>query len=117
MKEAARQIALNVSGAALVCATLAMLGYVGWGLMNKEMALNNKDAMMLFLGVLLAKYSDLIAFFFGSSATSKKQAEAIEKQVETIHMAQAALTPSIDSTVVPVAAGESVTVTADEEKP
>lgn len=115
MKEAARQIALNVSGAALVCATLAMLGYLGWGLMNKEVALNNKDAMMLFLGVLLAKYSDLIHFFFGSSSGSKKQAETIEKQASTIQTAQAALTPSIDSTVVPVAAGESVTVTADDQ--
>jgi hypothetical protein len=115
MKEAARQLALNISGAALVVSTLGMLGYVGWGLMNKEMALNNKDAMMLFLGVLLAKYSDLIAFFFGSSASSKKQSETIDKLAETTRTAQEMPAPVKADTTVTLEAGESATVKAEDQ--
>ena len=113
MKEAVRQLALNVSGAALVIATLGMLGYVGWGLMNKEMSLNNKDAMMLFLGVLLAKYSDLIAFFFGSSAASKKQAETIDKLADTTRTAQELPAPVKPDKSIGLEAGETVEVKAD----
>lgn len=113
MKEAARQAALNVSGAALVCATIGMLGYVGWGLMNKEVSLNNKDAMMLFLGVLLAKYSDLIAFFFGSSAASKKQSETIDKLADTTKAAQELPAPIKADRTVNLDAGETVEVKAD----
>jgi hypothetical protein len=114
MKEAARQLALNISGAALVVSTLGMLGYVGWGLMNKEMALNNKDAMMLFLGVLLAKYSDLIAFFFGSSASSKKQSETIDKLAETTRTAQELPPPAKADKSVSLDPGETVEVKADQ---
>lgn len=113
MKEHTRQLALNVSGGLLVFATLAMLGYVGWGLMNKEMALNNKDAMMLFLGVLLAKYSDLIAFFFGSSASSKKQSETIDKLAETTRVAQDMPAPLKADKSVGLEPGETVEVKAD----
>lgn len=113
MKEHARQMALNVSGGLLVVATIAMLGYVGWGLMNKEMALNNKDAMMLFLGVLLAKYSDLIAFFFGSSASSKKQGETIDKLAETTRTAQEMPAPVKPDKSIGLEAGETVEVKAD----
>lgn len=113
MKEHTRQLALNVSGGLLVASTLIMLGYVGWGLMNKEVALNNKDAMMLFLGVLLAKYSDLIAFFFGGSSQSKKQAETINKQADAIITAQASPAPATPDATVTIEPGETATVKAD----
>lgn len=79
-RQEVRQAALNVSGGLLVIATVSMLAYLGWALVNKEVSINNKDALMLLLGALIAKYGDLVGFFFGSSAGSKKQAETIEKQ-------------------------------------
>lgn len=112
MKDA-RQLALNVSGGLLVAATLIMMGYLCWGLLNKEIALNNKDAMMLVLGVLLAKYSDLIGYFFGGSSQSKKQAETIDKLADTTKTAQAAALPSVEP-AIPLGPGESVKVTADD---
>lgn len=111
MREQLRQVALNISGGILVIATLGFLAYLCWGLVNKEIALNNKDAMMLVLGVFLAKYSDLIAYFFGSSSTSKRQAETLDKIAETAKVATQAAVPT---PTIPVAPGESVTVEGKE---
>lgn len=112
MKESLRQVALNVSGGILVVATIGFLGYLCWGLVNKEIALNNKDAMMLVLGVFLAKYSDLIAYFFGSSSTNKRQAETLDKMAETAKtVSQAAVPPQ---PTIPVGPGEHVTVEGKE---
>lgn len=112
MNPHARQLALNVSGGCLVIATLGFLAYLCWGLLNKEIAMNNKDAMMLVLGVFLAKYSDLIAFFYGSSQTNKRQADTIDKLASTAQVAQEALTPSPPT--VRLDPGESATVKATE---
>ena len=103
-----RQLALNVTGGLLVVATLGFLAFMTWGLVEREIALSNKDAMMMALGVFLAKYSDLIAFFFGSSHTNKRQAETVEKLASTVQ-AHAPSSPSI-----PVSPGESVTVEGKE---
>lgn len=112
MKEQLRQIALNISGAILVVATIGFLGYLCWGLVNKEIALNNKDAMMLVLGVFLAKYSDLIAYFFGSSSTNKRQSETLDKMADTAKtVAQAAAPPAPSIGLSP---GEQVTVEGKE---
>lgn len=112
MNPHARQLALNVSGGCLVIATLGFLAYLCWGLLNKEIAMNNKDAMMLVLGVFLAKYSDLIAFFYGSSQTNKRQADTIDKLASTAQVAQDALTPP--QPTVRLDPGESATVKATE---
>lgn len=107
-----RQLALNVSGGILVVATLGFLSYLCWGLVNREISLNNKDAVMMVLGVFLAKYSDLIAFFYGSSSGHKKQSETIDKLATTAAAAQEALTPS--NPTVRLEPGESATVKASE---
>lgn len=108
-----RQVALNFSGAIMVVATVSMVWYMCWGLMNKEIALNNKDAVMLALGVLLAKFSDIIGYFFGSSQHQKTQSETIDKLASTAQTAQAALTPAANA--IPVASGESITVVGTDD--
>ena len=110
-----RQAALNVSGGILVVATLGLLGYLCWGLIHREIAINNKDAMMLVLGVLLAKYSDLIAFFFGGSSQTKRQTETIDKLAETAQAAQAAL-PTNGKPDVVIEPGQTATVSAQDDK-
>jgi hypothetical protein len=103
----ARQVALNVSGGLLVVATVVFLGYFSWGILNKEIPISNRDAVMLVLGGLLAKYSDLISYFFGSSHTNKQQTETLDKMADAAKtVAQtAAPTPT-----VAVSPGEQVTV-------
>jgi predicted CDP-diglyceride synthetase/phosphatidate cytidylyltransferase len=107
MKEDVRQAALNVSGGILVASTMGFLAYLCWGLVNREIALNNKDAMMLVLGVLLAKYSDLIQYFFGSSSSNKKQAETISALADTAKTVAQTAAPTPSMSVSP---GEQVTV-------
>lgn len=89
MNPETRQVALNVSGGLLVAATLIFMAYMVWALMNREIALNNKDIINMVLGVFLAKYSDLISFFFGSSHQNKRQTETID------HLSKAATAPSV----------------------
>jgi len=105
-----RQTAINVSGGILVIATLALLAYLCWGLIHREIALNNKDAMMLVLGVLLAKYSDLIAFFFGGSSEAKRQSETIEKLADTANQVASNGHSKPDVVIEP---GQTATVKAD----
>lgn len=111
MKREAHRTALNVSGGLLVVATVAFLGYFSWGILNKEIPVSNRDAVMLVLGGLLAKYSDLISFFFGSSHTNKQQAETLDKMAETARTVSQAAVPSPSMTVSP---GEQVTVEGKE---
>ena len=111
MKEA-RQVALNVSGGLLVVATVALLSYFSWGILNKEIPISNRDAVMLVLGGLLAKYADLISFFFGSSHTNKQQSETLDKLAETARVATQTASPSPPATMV--GPGESVTVEGKE---
>lgn len=108
MNPEVRQAALNISGGLLVVATLGFLAYMTWGLVEREIALSNKDALMMALGVFLAKYSDLIAFFFGSSHTTKKQAETVDKLASTVQ----SQTPTVPT--IQVSPGDSVTVKGEE---
>lgn len=107
-----RQLVLNVTAAGLAAATVALVFLATWFLFNRELALNNRDAVMLVLGVLLAKYSDLHAFFFGSSSQTKRQAETIDKLADTTAKAQEAANPS-PAPAVTLAPGEKATVAAE----
>lgn len=110
----ARQAAINFGGILIVISTVGMLVYLCWGLLNREMPLTNKDAMMLVIGVLLAKYSDIVAWFFGGSADNKRQTETIETLAATAKTAGEALTANVDPGIE-LKPGESVTVAADAD--
>ena len=68
--------------------------------------------------ILQSIFMVLVGYLWGNSAGNKTKDSTIGALADTAKAAQAALAPlgSTDSTVVPVAAGESVTVKADEEK-
>lgn len=109
--------ALNIAGSFIAAGLIALLGFATWALIYKEVPVSNRDALMVVIGILSMNVGQVVSFFFGSSATNKKQAETIEKQASTIQTAQAALAPLATSeTVVPVAVGESVTVTGEASK-
>lgn len=103
--------ALNIAGSFIAGGLIALLGFATWALIYREVPVSNRDALMVVIGILSMNVGQVVSFFFGSSATNKKQAETIDTQATTIKTQMAPLT---DSTVVPVAAGESVTVKADQ---
>lgn len=111
--------ALNIAGSLIAGGLIALLGFATWALIYREVPAPNRDALMVVIGILSMNVGQVVSFFFGSSATNKKQAETIEKQATTIQTAQAALAPlaGTDSTVVHVVPEESVTVMGKEAKP
>lgn len=111
MAEAKRE-ALNIAGGFIAGGLIALLGFATWALIYREVPVSNRDALMVVIGILSMNTGQVVSFFFGSSATTKRQAETIDKQATAIQSAQAALSPDVN--VVPVAAGEAVTVKADD---
>ncbi len=105
---------LNWAGMAIVNALTLMLAFCLWALVTREVPAANKEAFLILIGVLARDFGTVVGWFFGGSITSKQQTDTIDKQATAIQAAQTALTPASDATVVPVAAGESVTVKADE---
>lgn len=108
----ARREALNIAGGFVAGGLIALLGFATWALIYREVPVSNRDALMVVIGILSMNTGQVVSFFFGSSSTTKKQAETIDKQASAIQTAQAALTP--EANVVPVAAGEAVTVRAED---
>lgn len=79
----ARQFSINLGGVLIVTSVVGILIYLCWALLNQEMPITNKDALMMIIGVVLAKFSDIVAWFFGGSAENKKQSETIDKLADT----------------------------------
>lgn len=104
---------LNIAGAFVAAGLIAILGFVTWALVFAEVPEANQNALTLLIGILSANVGVVVGFFFGSSVTSKKQAETIDKQASTLQAAQAALAPTTDATVT-LAPGNTATVKADE---
>lgn len=105
---------LNVAGSLIAFAMICLLGGTLMALIRLEVPQANRDALMVVIGILSSNVGTIINFFFGSSATNKKQAETIDKQAATIQEAQSALAPLADTKpTVQLAPGEVATVAAD----
>ena len=64
---------------------------------KSEMPASNKDVGLLVIGVLAAKFSDVVAYFFGSSKSSSDKSEAVNDAAK--ELAKNSVTKSIDNTV------------------
>lgn len=105
--------AVNYSGAVIGILLVGILAFLSWALVYVEVPDKNETAMNVLLGILSTQVGIVIGFHFGSSVNNKRLTDATASQAETIKAAQAALAPVVDTTVIPVAAGEQVTVKAD----
>lgn len=107
---------LNVAGSFIAFAMICLLGGTLLALVRLEVPQPNRDALMVVIGILSSNVGTIINFFFGSSATNKKQAETIDKQASTIQEAQSALAPLAESKpAVTLEPGESATVKATDQ--
>jgi CDP-diglyceride synthetase len=62
----AKEIYMYALGAMIVLGIFAITVFV----LYREMPATNKDLMLMILGVLLAKFADVIGYFYGSSKGS-----------------------------------------------
>lgn len=89
-----QQMAINAGGTLVALVILTVLAYLVYALVNFEVPVANRDAMMLVAGGVLTQTSQIVGWFFGSSLTNKRQADTIE------HLSKAAVpqAPVIDAT-------------------
>lgn len=103
-----RQEILNYAGAIVAVMLLITLGFLSYALVFVEIPVGNNNTLTILVGILSANVGTVVGFFFGSSASAKKQTETID----TMARSQAASANTPESTVT-LAPGESATVSAE----
>lgn len=71
----AKEIYMYVLGAMIVLGIFILT----WFFLYKEMPIGNKDIMLMLIGAMLAKFSDVVAYFFGSSKGSTDKNDLLYK--------------------------------------
>lgn len=80
---------LNITGALLALALVVLLGLAMRALLIAPVPASNHDVLLIVLTVLSTNITAIVAFYFGSSASNKKQADTINAQANTIASAAA----------------------------
>lgn len=82
---------LNLAGGFIAVALVGLIFFIAWAFIFREMPANNREPMLMLLGIVSTNVAQVVGFFFGSSYGAKKQSETID------HLSKAALpaTPQI----------------------
>ena len=104
---------LNIAGGFVAASLVAITAFLTWALVFRAVPTDNREPLLMLIGVLANLMTFVVGYFFGSSQTSRMKDAAIESQANTIRSAQAALAPS--EPAIPVSPGESVTVEGKPE--
>ena len=75
MKRSQKEWYMYALGALIVAGFFAIL----WVMFGKEMPASNKDIGLMVIGALVAKFSDVVNYFYGSSKGSADKTEAMSK--------------------------------------
>jgi CDP-diglyceride synthetase len=73
MKKENKELYMYILGAIIVIAFFATI----YLLAKVEMPLTNKDLLLIVIGALVAKFGDVVAYFFGSSKGSADKNEML----------------------------------------
>jgi hypothetical protein len=104
----ARQSTLNVVGGVIGVVLVLILGFMAWALVYRAIPDQNESTLNVLLGILSTQVGIVVGFYFGSSVSSKRQTETIDKLADTARAAMPATTP--DVTLEP---GQTATVAAE----
>jgi hypothetical protein len=113
-----REDSQEVTRATLSVIIILLVAWVMLTLFNVQIPDANRDAVMMVLGALLLRLSDVYAFHFNSSAGSQKKDNTISKMADTVQKVADLPPPPVGPTNgnITLAPGEEVKVEA-EEKP
>lgn len=106
------RLTLNLSAGFVAGVVLCTMAFIAWALVYVEIPKANETTLVQFVGALQALAGLIVGFFFGSSHTSKQQAETLDKVAETARVATQTAAPMPPATMV--GPGESVTVEGKE---
>jgi uncharacterized membrane protein len=103
---------LHLAGAAIAVGLIALLGYCTHALIHTTVPPENKDPLLVVIGILSMNVGAVISYFFGNTADRKRQSDTIEKLADTAKAVQAASMTPPDVLLPP---GQTVTVEASTE--
>lgn len=116
-----RQDVLNIAGSGIALGLVSILGFMAWALVYVAIPADNREPLLMLLGILSTQVGIVVGFYFGSSSQAKKQAETIDKladtaktTAETAHNVHTIASPMPD---VSLKSGQTVTVEATDGKP
>lgn len=101
--------------ALLAAFVVAMVPFAFVMLLFFEPPVSARDIIMALAGAMIAAATQAVQHRFGSTPGSQRKDETINTLAQTAQQAGAALAPVAPS--IPVAPGESVTVTGEEPRP
>lgn len=58
--------------------------FILWIIFRQEMPPSNKEIGLMVIGALIAKFSDVVGYFFGSSKGSADKTASLNKQAEAL---------------------------------
>ena len=73
MKVNLKELYMYILGALIVLGIFVLT----WFFLYKEMPATNKDIMLMLIGAMLAKFSDVVSYFYGSSKGSSDKNQMI----------------------------------------
>lgn len=111
----------NVGGFLVAWGLLLCFMYVTYVVMHNDIPDKNQNTVVFILGFLTAQIGTVINWYYGNSASSKKQTETIATAVDTAAKAQNVIVansvvPSTEKNVE-LKAGEAATVHAEPNQP
>lgn len=109
---ATQQDVLNWTGAIVAVGLIAILGFMTWALVMRQVPDENQNALLLLIGNLTGLIGIVVAFYFGSSSQQKKQADTINTLAETAKTAGTALATNASPDAITLKPGESANVAA-----
>ena len=109
---------LNRTGAAVAGSLVVILAGALYALMRSDIPTDNHDIILILITTVANSIIAIVSYFFGSSSSVARQGEIIAQQANTIAEAQGKLPPvaGAPDKTVPLAAGETLAVKADEPK-
>lgn len=105
---------LNAAGAVIGVLLVGVLAFLAWALVYVRVPSENETAMNVLLGILSTQVGIVVGFFFGSSVSTKKQTDTIDKLADTAKAVQAAASTAAPEPSIPLAPGDTVRVTAEQ---
>lgn len=69
--------AINLTGGAIALLLVALLMFLSWALIFRELPANNREAVLMLLGIVSTNVGTVVAWYYGTSYGSQKKSEAI----------------------------------------
>lgn len=72
----------NIASGVFAALLGSILAFMAYALIFQSIPSNNRDALLMLLGIVSANIGQVTSFFFGSSASSRQKDEVISKMTK-----------------------------------